>query len=148
MDKPHDDETRVPEWNRLRNERRLRSLTREQAAQRIGISVSAVAREEREEPLTEEEQRKLYVWMDDISRGRERRFDKLESITQQLAGLPAGLGEAFVISLAENARKVFAACHADDLEHRAPLHDWTESVEFGWEDDGGLLRAKGHPDVL
>ena len=148
MEKQHDDETGVPEWSRLRKERRLRSLTREQAAQLIGISVSAVACWEREEPVSDEEQSKLYEWLDEISRARERRLDKLESIAQQLAELPAGLGEALVVSLAKNFRKVFVACHADGPERRAPLYEWQESVEFAWEEDGGLLRAQGHPDVL
>ena len=145
---PNEDETGVPSWNRLRSERRLRSLTREQAARQIGISVSAVARGEREEPLSDEEQAKLYEWMDEIGRARERRLDKLESIAQQLSELPAGLGEAVVISLAKSFRKVFAACHTDTPKGRYPLYEWQESVERAWEEGGGLLRAQGHPDVL
>ena len=147
MGKQHDDETGVPEWSRLRKERWLRSLTREQAAQLIGISVSAVACWEREEPVSDEEQATLYEWMDEIGRARERRLDKLESIAQQLAELPAGLGEAVVISLAKDFRKVFAACHTDTPKGRYSLYEWQESVERAWEEGGGLLRAQGHPDV-
>ncbi len=131
----------------MRNERRLRSLTRRQAADRIGIRESAVTRTERDLPLSETDERKLKAWLREIGRARLRRLKKLEQLAQLAASLPPELGEAAVISLAENRRTVLSACRAGDSERESALYRWTESVEADWESDGGLLRAEGHPDV-
>ncbi len=135
------------EWNPVRNERKLRSLTRQQVAKKIGIRESAATRTERDLPLNEADERKLRAWLREIGLARLRRLKKLEQLAQLAASLPPELGEAAVISLAENHRTVLAACRAGDPERQAALYRWTESVESAWESDGGLLRAEGHPDV-